>query len=169
MSGPAVQQAHGGAADTYFQDGQQDRNNGYAQQPQNSYQPAFNGQNQYQQQPYQQQGYQQQPYQQQPYQQQPQNQQQYQEPIPPKGPPRYNEQMQQGQEGKQDFNQAFKMDKPKYNDIWAALLFLACFAGFVVVSGLAIQGYSATKLFQGGSIYGGASKVGLSTNTIILL
>ena len=70
---------------------------------------------------------------------------------------------------KMDFNQTFHVAKPRYNDIWAALLFLATFAGFVVVSAFAIQGYSATKLFQGGSIYGGASTVGLSTNTIILL
>jgi hypothetical protein len=70
---------------------------------------------------------------------------------------------------KMDFNQTFHVVKPRYNDIWAALLFLATFAGFVVVSAFVIQGYSATKLFQGGSIYGGASTVGLSTNTIILL
>jgi hypothetical protein len=68
-----------------------------------------------------------------------------------------------------DFSQTFHVVKPRYNDIWAALLFLATFAGFVVVLAFAIQGYGATKLFQGGSIYGGASTVGLSTNTIILL
>ncbi len=68
-----------------------------------------------------------------------------------------------------DFNQTFRIVKPRYNDIWATLLFIATLAGFVVVSAFAIHGYSATKLFQGGSIYGGASTVGLSTNTIILL
>ncbi len=73
------------------------------------------------------------------------------------------------QDEKQDFHQTFKIDKPKYNDIWAALLFLLTLAGFIVVSGISIQGYNATKLFQGGTIYGGASTVGLSTNTIILL
>ena len=71
--------------------------------------------------------------------------------------------------GKQDFEQTFKLDKPKYNDIWAALLFIATFCGFVAVSGISIQGYSATKLFQGGGIYGAPATVGLSTNTIILL
>jgi hypothetical protein len=68
-----------------------------------------------------------------------------------------------------DFNQTFRVVKPRYSDIWAAFLFLATFAGFVVVSAFAIQGYRETKLFQGGTIYGGASTVGLSTNTIMLL
>jgi hypothetical protein len=70
---------------------------------------------------------------------------------------------------KQSFNQTFYVEKPKYNDFWAALLLFLVFAGLVVVSAITIQGYDKTKLFQGGSIYGGASTVGLSTNTIILL
>jgi hypothetical protein len=88
----------------------------------------------------------------------------------PQQPPTYNQQPPvNGTTGKMDFNQAFKVEKPRWNDLWAAILFLLTFAGFVVVSAISIQGYNATKLFQGGSIYGGASTVGLSTNTIILL
>jgi hypothetical protein len=101
-------------------------------------------------------------------------QQQYQ--LPPQQPkytpdlPTYNKAPAGGPNGeKMDFNQTFHVVKPKYNDIWAALLFIATFAGSAVVSAFAIQGYSATKLFQGGTIYGGASTVGLSTNTIIFL
>ena len=128
------QQVHGGQADGYYQNGQQDVNQGqyYQQQPQQGYQDP-----QYTQQP-----------------------------------PQYNNKQQprvQEGGGKQDFTQTFKLDKPKYNDIWAALLFIATFCGFVAVSGIAIQGYSATKLFQGGGIYGAPATVGLSTNTIILL
>lgn len=39
------------------------------------------------------------------------------------------------------FDQAFKIEKPKYNDWWAGILFLLTMAGYVVVSGIAIQGY----------------------------
>lgn len=39
------------------------------------------------------------------------------------------------------FDQAFKLERPKYNDLWAGILFLLVCAGFVAVSGLAIHGY----------------------------
>ncbi|KAH9904381.1 DUF580-domain-containing protein [Xylariomycetidae sp. FL2044] len=93
---------------------------------------------------------------------QPQYQQpQYGQPGPAYGQPNgYNE--------KPMFDQAFKVEKPKYNDLWAAILFLIVFAGFVAVSGISIQGYAATKNFQGGSIYDSGSQVGLNTNTVIL-
>lgn len=89
--------------------------------------------------------------------------QQYQQPtpVPPQPAVNINE--------KPDFNQTFRINKPRYNDIWAALLFLATFAGFVVVSGFAINAYSKTMSYQGGTIYGGSNTVGLSTNTVILL
>jgi hypothetical protein len=51
------------------------------------------------------------------------------------------------------FDQAFKIEKPKWNDWWAGLLFLATFGAFVVVSGISIQGYAATYGFNGGGIY----------------
>ena len=51
------------------------------------------------------------------------------------------------------FDQAFKIEKPKWNDWWAGLLFIATMGAFVVVSGIAIQGYSATYGFNGGGIY----------------
>jgi hypothetical protein len=38
----------------------------------------------------------------------------------------------------------------------------------VVVSGLSIRGYAATKSFNGGGIYGSNNDFGLSTNTVIL-
>lgn len=138
------QPQHGGAADAYYQmDDQQDigKQRGYQQGP---------PQQQYQQGPTQQ-------YQQQDYQQQPQQ-----------APPQYNEQPNYGGGEKQDFTQTFKVAKPKLNDIWAAILFLACFAGFTAVSGLAIYGYNTTKGAQGGGIYG-SSTLELNTNTIVLL
>ena len=69
----------------------------------------------------------------------PPDQQQYQQP-----PPNYG----QNHGPKTDFNgekptfdQAFKIDKPKWNDLWAGALLIAVFAGYVAVSGIAIQGY----------------------------
>ncbi|KAI1087345.1 DUF580-domain-containing protein [Rostrohypoxylon terebratum] len=66
------------------------------------------------------------------------------------------------------FDQAFKLERPKYNDIWAGILFLAVCAGFVAVSGISINGYASSKSFQGGGIYDSGSRVGLNTNTLIL-
>jgi hypothetical protein len=40
--------------------------------------------------------------------------------------------------------------------------------GFVVVSGLSIHGYAATKSFNGHGIYGGRNSFGPATNTIVL-
>jgi hypothetical protein len=36
------------------------------------------------------------------------------------------------------------------------------------VSGISIQGYAATKSFNGGGIYGSQNEFGLTTNTIVL-
>lgn len=44
-------------------------------------------------------------------------------------------------DNKQSFEQAFKLDKPKYNDWWAGLLFIAVFLGYVAVSVISIRGY----------------------------
>jgi hypothetical protein len=135
-----------GAADSYYQQGQQDVNMQQQSPPQygqQQYQNAGQG-------PYQQ------PY-------PPQNQ-QY-----PQEPPRFNAQQQGNVNEKVGFEQQFKLDKPKYNDLWAALLFLATFLGFTAVSGLVLYGYSHTKGQQGGGIYNGANTFALNTNTVILL
>jgi hypothetical protein len=68
---------------------------------------------------------------------------------------------------KQHFDQTFKVEKPKWNDLWAGILFLVVCAGFVAVSGIALSGYSKTKGANGG-IYGGSTSFGLTTNTMIL-
>ncbi|KAJ2984040.1 hypothetical protein NUW58_g6147 [Xylaria curta] len=86
-----------------------------------------------------------------------QQQQQYGAPPPP---PQYSE--------KPMFDQAFKLERPKYNDLWAGILFLLVCAGFVAVSGLAIHGYASQKGTYGNGIYDSNSRVGLNTNTIIL-
>ncbi|KAK0824649.1 pH nine-sensitive protein 1, partial [Friedmanniomyces endolithicus] len=98
-----------------------------------------------------------------------QQQQQYGGPqyMPP--PPSYQQGLGQwSPDNKPTFEQAFKVEKPKYNDWWAGLLFLAVFAGFVAVSGISLQGYAATKGFNGGGIYGSQNDFGLNTNTMVL-
>jgi hypothetical protein len=39
------------------------------------------------------------------------------------------------------YDEVFAIQKPKWNDLWAGILFLATCAGFVVVSAISIQGY----------------------------
>ncbi|KAL8735208.1 MAG: hypothetical protein Q9166_001084 [cf. Caloplaca sp. 2 TL-2023] len=139
---------HGGAADTYYnttggqiyQQGQQPYSNGY-QQPQYSPAPHPN----FQQTP-------------------PDYHQNYQQnaSAPPPPPP------QTGGHGKQTFEQAFKLDKPKYNDLWAAILLILTFLGFAAVSALSLQAYSSNKHFSGGGIYNAPNDFSLNTNTIVL-
>lgn len=89
----------------------------------------------------------------------------------PQQPPQYGQQPYTGNGEKIGFEQTFTIDRPKYNDIWAAVLFLLTFAGFIAVSVLSIRGYATSN--QGGGIYNGGSaninRVALNSNTIILL
>lgn len=43
-------------------------------------------------------------------------------------PPNYGQNFQAPQDGKQTFDQTFKVEKPKYNDLWAGIL--VCTLGF---------------------------------------
>lgn len=137
-------QQHGGAADSYYQGGQQ----GVMQPPQS----------------YQQNGYQQE-----------QNQYPPQEPPQQYPPPQYqdNGKHENHAQGGKGFEQAFTIEKPKLNDLWATILFLATFLGFAAVSGLALHGYSASIGNQGSSFSGNgagsSNSVSLNTNTIVLL
>ena len=85
--------------------------------------------------------------------------------MPP--PPTYDQNF-GNWDNKPTYEQAFKVEKPKWNDIWAGLLFIAVCAGFVAVSGISIQGYASTYGFNGDGIYGSNNDFGLSTNTIVL-
>ncbi|KAI9671034.1 MAG: putative choline transporter, neither null mutation nor overexpression affects choline transport [Alyxoria varia] len=71
-------------------------------------------------------------------------------------------------EEKGSFDQAFKLDKPKYNDLWAGILFLLVFGGFVAVSGISLNGYDSFKGFNGDGIYDNRNGFGLNTNTAVL-
>ncbi|SLM33695.1 protein pns1 [Lasallia pustulata] len=139
--------AHGGAADSYY--------NKAGAQPQISYAPQAYGNGT---------GYQG----------------QHQDQAPPEAkyqqaPPNYGQNYQNGGapvgtsgDGKQTFAQAFKIDKPKWNDLWAGILLILVFCGFTAVSGISLYGYSSTKGFNGGGIYGSSNNFSLNTNTIVL-
>ncbi|OAA59145.1 DUF580 domain containing protein [Niveomyces insectorum RCEF 264] len=93
----------------------------------------------------------------------PQYQQQQQPQQQPQQPPQQNFDM----DGKQGYNQMFAVQGPRYHDIWAGVLFLACIAGFVAVSGLSIHGYATTRSSSGDGIYDSDATFGLTTNTLI--
>ncbi|KAK4239391.1 plasma-membrane choline transporter-domain-containing protein [Achaetomium macrosporum] len=73
----------------------------------------------------------------------------------PKGPP-------------PTYDEVFAIQNPKWNDVWAGLLFLATCAGFVIVSAISIQGYAATRRENSGSLNGQLNNFGLTTHTIYL-
>jgi hypothetical protein len=87
------------------------------------------------------------------------------EPYAPSQPfePPSQEKYQPGQAWQ--FDQAFKVEKPKWNDLWAGILFLIVCAGFVVVAGISLQGYAATRGQSGSGIYDGSNDFSLDTNT----
>ncbi|KAI9830700.1 MAG: putative choline transporter, neither null mutation nor overexpression affects choline transport [Phylliscum demangeonii] len=97
-----------------------------------------------------------------------------QEPKYPQPPPSYGQNLGPANApppipgNKPTFAQAFKLEKPGFKDLWAGILLIITFGGFVAVSALTIQGYAATKKFNGGGIYGSSNNFGLSTNTIVL-
>ncbi|RLV91252.1 Protein PNS1 [Spathaspora sp. JA1] len=68
----------------------------------------------------------------------------------------------------QDFDESFKIDKPKYNDWPFAIFFLLVVAGFIAVAAITLNALAKTFSFQGGGIYGSGNSFSLNTNTIIL-
>ncbi|KAI9800800.1 MAG: hypothetical protein M1825_003583 [Sarcosagium campestre] len=128
-TGPETQQVHGGASDSYFQDGQGSQD---AQRPEHKRRsPSPSG-----------------------------------EKVLSSERPRLNEAPQLG--SPPTYEETFKLEKPKYNDLWAGILLILVFLGFAAVSGLTINAYASNKGFNGDSIYDTANDFGLNTNTIIL-
>ncbi|CAG8040542.1 unnamed protein product [Penicillium nalgiovense] len=90
----------------------------------------------------------------------------YQQPPPePKPAPQYHQNV---PESGYNFDQAFKIEKPKWNDLWAGLLLIAVFLGYAAVSGLTIHKYATDKGFNGGGIYDSVNDFSLDTNTLVL-
>ncbi|KAJ5286381.1 hypothetical protein N7524_001687 [Penicillium chrysogenum] len=95
----------------------------------------------------------------------------YQQPTyqqPPPEPKPASQYYQNVPESGYSFDQAFKIEKPKWNDLWAGLLLIAVFLGYVAVSGLTIHKYATDKGFNGGGIYDSANDFSLDTNTLVL-
>lgn len=68
----------------------------------------------------------------------------------------------------ENFDEAFKVTKPKFNDWPFALFFLATVAGFIVVAAIVLRALKDTWSFQGGSIYDNNNTFTVNSNTIIM-
>ncbi|PHH80749.1 hypothetical protein CDD82_1540 [Ophiocordyceps australis] len=82
-------------------------------------------------------------------------------------PPPYSYNPPQPNDEKYSFDEAFKIEKPRYNDWWAGLLLIGVFIGFIVISAITIRSYATTGN-TGNGIYGGSNNFSLDANTIIL-
>ncbi|KAF6005851.1 hypothetical protein HII13_000122 [Brettanomyces bruxellensis] len=69
--------------------------------------------------------------------------------------------------GQEEFDDAFKVRKPKYNDIPFTFWFLASTAGFIVVAVIAIRYYHLHSSYEGSGIHGSSNIVTLNSNTMI--
>jgi hypothetical protein len=82
-------------------------------------------------------------------------------------PPQYQQSAPVGPSaGGNDFDKTFKIERPKFNDLWAGILLLLTFLGFVAVSGISLHNFS--RHGSGGDIYHDANQFSLNSNTIIL-
>ncbi|CAH0018348.1 unnamed protein product [Clonostachys rhizophaga] len=147
-----------GEADSYFNNSAQQQQQQQPQQQDRSYGGPQYGQQQYGQPQY-------------------GGQQQYAQPSgPPPGPPPPTNYAPQGNgygyggriDEKPQFEETFKIEKPKYNDVWAGILLILVFGGFVAVSAIALLGYTKTRNINGGGINDGRNTFALDTSTMIL-
>lgn len=82
----------------------------------------------------------------------------FEEPSPP-----YQEKPQPSQ----NYDESFKIEKPRYNDIPFAIFFLLVVVGFFVVAGITLHAMKSTWSFQG-SIYSTQNHFTLNANTAVL-
>jgi hypothetical protein len=68
----------------------------------------------------------------------------------------------------QDFDQAFKVTKPKFNDWPFAVFFYATVCGFIAVAVITLRALKQTYGFQGSLIYDSANTFTMNTNTLVL-
>ncbi|EAZ63321.1 hypothetical protein PICST_34117 [Scheffersomyces stipitis CBS 6054] len=68
----------------------------------------------------------------------------------------------------ENFEESFKIEKPKWNDWPFTLFFLAVVVGFVAVAVITINALRARFGFEGTGIYGSSNTFSLNTNTIVL-
>lgn len=68
----------------------------------------------------------------------------------------------------EQFDESFKVEKPRFNDWPFAIFFLLTFAGLFVVAGICLHALRLTWSYQGGSIYDNSNHFTLNSNTIIM-
>lgn len=68
----------------------------------------------------------------------------------------------------ENFDESFKVEKPRFNDWPMAVFFWLVVGGFVAVAGITLNAYRKTYGFQGSSIYDAQNLFTLNTNTYIL-
>ncbi|KAI3405368.1 PNS1 [Candida oxycetoniae] len=68
----------------------------------------------------------------------------------------------------QDFDESFKIEKPRYNDWPFTIFFLLTVAGFIAVAGITINALRVTYGDQGSGIYGDSDSFTMNRNTVIL-
>ncbi len=71
------------------------------------------------------------------------------------------------QEG-QSFDDAFKIEKKRWNDLWALIFFLLTLGGFIAVAAIVIRAWSQNYSFQGSGIYNSSNSFSLNSSTVIL-
>lgn len=72
------------------------------------------------------------------------------------------------QESGETFNDRFKVEKPKWNDIPFALFFLCVLGGFIAVAVLTLRAWAKTYGFQGHGIYGSNNNYSFDTSAAIM-
>ncbi|CAK1363162.1 Protein PNS1 [Cercospora beticola] len=72
------------------------------------------------------------------------------------------------QEGGKPFEQQFKVERPKWNDIWAGILLTLVFGGFVAVSAYTLRAYASNSGFTNGGFNGSSNTFSLNGNTLVL-
>lgn len=91
-------------------------------------------------------------------------------PYPPEqlvqSPPLYGNEPEYNKGERVDFKDAFKIEQPKWNDLWASILFGLFCLGFLIISGFAISGYQHVESH---GIHDPNAPLALNTNTIVLL
>lgn len=58
------------------------------------------------------------------------------------------------------YEETFKIAKPKWNDLWAGVLFLLTVAGFAAVSAISINGYGESRISSLLPLVGGRQREG---------
>ncbi|CUM63357.1 uncharacterized protein PRCAT00000930001 [Priceomyces carsonii] len=67
-----------------------------------------------------------------------------------------------------DFDDSFKINKPKFNDWPFTIFFILTVFGFIAIAGITLNALRETYHNQGSSIYGSSNNFTLNTNTVIL-